>query len=280
MKCFRAALMFVLGVFLFLPDGIRAENTSYTLAVIPQLKPSELHSKWSPFVKKLSEEVGVNIQISTYYPSITKFDDDLKKGVPDFAFMNPYEAAVTGKSPGYIPLVRDKKPLVGIIVVRKEGGIKYVKDLSEKEMAFPDPNAFAASLYLRAVLTEHEKIHVKPIYVENHQNVYKSVALHNTPAGGGVNNTLMRQPDEIKNNLQIIYETPASAPHPLSAHPRVPAALREKVIVAILKLAADPANKEMLDNIQMPDPVHADLEKDYIQLKKLKLERYIDNTEK
>lgn len=259
---------------LVFPSLSGAADKTFTLAVVPQLPAVEIHAKWAPFAEKISAELGVDIRIKTY-SSIPQFEADLLSGAPDFAFMNPYHEVMAKKAQGYIPLVRDKTPLVGIIVARKDKGINSVQDLKDKEIAFPAPNAFAASLYMRALLIEKAKITFVPLYVKTHTNVYLHVLLSKASAGGGVNNTFQREPEDLKNRLKVIYETPGSAPHPLSAHPRVPASLRKRFIKAVLDLAGDKNNKDMFNNIQMPGPAEADYKRDYLPLENLGLEKYV-----
>jgi phosphonate transport system substrate-binding protein len=55
-------------------------------------------------------------------------------------------------------------------------------------LAFPSPNAFAASLITRATLSQRG-IDIKPLYVKTHSNVYRSVLQADVVAGGAVNNT-------------------------------------------------------------------------------------------
>lgn len=274
MKLFRMMMGMVVSLCLLTPAAAQAQQTSYTLAVVPQLRISDIYQKWTPFLKKLSQELGVEIKIAPH-SSMAQFEDDLAKGLPDFAYMNPLEVTLVKDSQGYIPLVRDKMNLAGILVVKKDGGIKAVQDLDGKEIAFPDPMAFAASLYLQALLKESEKIHFTPNYVKTHSNVYRTVSTGKATAGGGVKKTLAQEPDEVKNLLTIVYETPGTASHPLCAHPRVPPTVRKQVVRAILAFAENPANREMLNSIQMPEPTEADYQRDYHSLKKLKLEKYI-----
>jgi phosphonate transport system substrate-binding protein len=279
MKLLRSLLIFGWCLLMAFPLGAKAESKKvFTLAVIPQMRVSETYEKWTPFLKKLSQELGIEITIKPY-TSIQQFEVDLLKGVPDFAYMNPYEAVSAKDAQGYVPLVKDSTNLVGILVAHKGGSIRSVKDLNGKEIAFPAPNAFAASLYVRALLTEKEKIHFKPRYVKTHSNVYNTVVVDKAvAAGGGVVKTLMKEPGEIRSQLTIIYETPSTASHPLSAHPRVPDVLRKKMVKAVLDLANDKTNKELFNNILMPEPVPADYQKDYLPLKKLglMLEKYME----
>jgi hypothetical protein len=55
-------------------------------------------------------------------------------------------------------------------VVRKDDPIKSAGELDGKEVAFPAPNAFGASLWIRALLAEREKIRIVPAYVKTHSN--------------------------------------------------------------------------------------------------------------
>lgn len=264
-----AAGIFVAVFLVLLTGGSPAqERKKYSIAIVPQFQIGEIYEKWTPFLKRLSAETGLEFEIKPY--TITKqFEEDLYKGVPDFAYMNPYQAMVANDKQGYIPLVRDKEDLKGILVVRKGKGINSVKDLNGKEIAFPSPSAFAASLYLRALLIEKEKITFTPFYAKTHGNVYRTVILDKAAAGGGVVKTLAKEPEEIKGQLTTIYETPVTASHPIGAHPRVPEAVRKKVANAILNIAGDKANEVMMKNVQLPNPVLADYQKDYLPIKKL-----------
>ncbi len=279
MKLLRSTLLFGWCLLMVFPFGARAESKKiYTLGIIPQMRVSEIYEKWTPFLKRLSQELGIEITIRPY-TSIQQFEADLLKGVPDFAYMNPYEAVSAKDAQGYVPLVKDSTSLVGILVAHRKGGIHSVKDLNGREIAFPAPNAFAASLYMRALLTEKEKIHFKPRYVKTDSNVYSTIVVDKAvAAGGGVVKTLIKEPEEIRNQLTTIYETPGTASNPLSAHPRVPDVLRKKMVKAVLDLANDKTNKELFDNILMPEPIPADYQKDYLPLKKLglMLEKYTE----
>ena len=144
MKLLRSLLLFVWCLLIVLPFGVKAESKkAYTLAVVPQMRVSEIYVKWTPFVKKLSQELGVAIELKPYN-TIQQFEADLLKGKMDFAFMNPYEEVLAKDAQGYIPLIKDATNLVGILVAHKGGGIDSVKDLNGKEIAFPAPNAFAS----------------------------------------------------------------------------------------------------------------------------------------
>ena len=267
---FRCALILLCSSLLF---PCVAEGASYTLGVPTQMSPVEMHRRWSPFAEWLSRELGITVQLKVY-DTISQYETDVMKGGPDFAFMNPYLVVATQRTQRYIPLLRDKGLLTGVLVVHEDSPVVSPRDLDGKEIAFPTPNALAASLYMRALLKEKERIDFVPRYVMSHSNVYRNVILGKTAAGGGVNKSFDKETPEVRSQLRIIYVTPGLAPHPFSAHPRVPAALRRAVIEAVLKLAGDKVSRHILDEIQMPDPVRADYGRDYRVLEKLNLNRY------
>jgi phosphonate transport system substrate-binding protein len=276
MKSLAFALLYVGSIFALFPGGTGAQEAKvYTLAVVPQAQAISVAQKWAPFVMKLSQEAGVTIQIKTYHSSIPQFESDVKNGVPDFAYMNPYHIVMAYRAQKYIPLIRDRDPLVGILVAHKNTGVNSVKEIKGRVIAFPSPNAFGASLYMRALLTKIERIPFTPSYVQTHDNVYRHVLLDRAAAGGGVQDTFDNQAEEIKNQLKIIYRTPPSVSHPFAAHPRVPESVRKKVANAILELARDPANKKLLKDVQIEKPVLADYETDYAPLAKLGLEKFV-----
>lgn len=255
--------------------AVATEKEAYILAVVPQFTSSEVHRNWTPLVEKLSKSTGRNVEIR-FYPSVPKFETAFLKGEIDLAFMNPYHAVMAKRAQGYIPLVRDgANPLTGILVVHRDSPIKSIEELNGKTLAFPAPNAFGASLYMRALLAGQEKISIAPRYIKTHSNVYRHVIMGEAAAGGGVNNTLKREPPEVQAQLRVLFETPGVPSHPLVAHPRVPESVRQAVTNALLEMGNDPAGQKWLAAMQIPKPVKADYVRDYQPLEKLKLEKYV-----
>jgi len=259
---------------LIAPLNAAERQPVYTVAVVPQFTATEIHRDWVPFLERLARDTGFHFELQVAQ-SIPTFEAAVLAGGPDFAFMNPYHQIMARQVQGYLPLVRDDRPLTGILVVRQDDPIKSVKELDGKEIAFPAPNSLGASLWLRAILAEQEKIKFTPLYVKTHTNAYRHVLLGRAAAGGGVNNTFSQEPAEVRANLRILLETPGVPSHPLSAHPRVAASVRLAVSEAILKMAKDPGGRALLSQVQMPNPVSADYARDYRPLEKYRLERYV-----
>lgn len=242
--------------------------------VVPQFATTVVYSQWAPLLQRIGQQTTLCFDLHIA-ASIPDFEKSLFSGQPDLAFANPYHAVMARKGQGYIPLVRDDKELLsGLLVVRSDSPIRSPKDLDGKEVAFPAPNAFAASLLIRATLAR-QGVKIRPIYLKNHANVYRAVALGEVVAGAGVNNTLEREEPNLRNRLKPLYETPGYAAHPVLAHPRVPNRVREALINALIELARQSDGKSLLDAIQIPQPVRADYARDYGPLEALNLEPFV-----
>ena len=247
---------------------------TYILAVVPHQLPMLVYKEWTPLLQRLSQRIGADIELRTYR-TIPRFEAELFRGVPDFAFMNPYHEVMAKQAQGYLPLVRSREALSGILVVRRDSPIQSVGELNGKTLAFAAPNAFGSSLYMRALLTEQFGIRFKPYYVDAHNEVYRHVILGEAVAGGGIKHTLDIEPEAVRGQLRILFETPKTAPHCLSAHPRVPRAIRQIVTNTLLDLGKDPSEEKWLERIQLAGPIKANYDRDYKPLETLGLDKYL-----
>lgn len=253
----------------------------YELSIVPQFSAAKIESKWNPIIEHVENETGIILKLK-HYKTIPEFEEFVVSGTPDFAYMNPYHAYRANQLQGYQPLIRDKtKLLFGQLWVRGDSGIDDLSDLNGKNIAFPAPNAFGASLYMRALLTNAEGVQFKPKYVKTHSNVYRHVALGRSSAGGGVARTYNAEPESLKSNLRKLYETPGVRPHPLCAHERVPVEVQEAVANAIIGLLdKGDDGQQRLKNIGIPIPVRSDFKTDYEPLGELRLSDFVEGSMK
>jgi phosphonate transport system substrate-binding protein len=247
---------------------------TYTLAVVPAQLPLTAYREWSPLAEQIGAHLGARIELKVY-PTFPQFEAELRRGVADLVFLNPYQQVMARKAQGYLPLVRSSETLIGVLVVRSDSPVRNVRDLEGKTLGFPSASAFGASLYLRALLSEHERIRFTPRYLESHTEVYRHVLLGEVAAGGGIYHTLEREPADLRRRLRVIYETPPSVSHALAAHPRLPEAARAKVRDFLLGLGRSPDGKALLASLQLAEPVAADYTRDYAPLERLGLEKYL-----
>ncbi len=278
---FRSLLLVGLILFLIAITSFAATTAEkptdkvYIVGIVPQFDSRQLFGVWRPILDAVEQRTGLRFKIRGA-PSIPAFEKEFAEGVFDFAYMNPYHMVVAHNRQQYLPLVRDhSKPLYGILVVQKGSPITQVEELDGKTVAFPSPNALGASLLMRVELKESHGINVKPRYVMTHSSVYLNVALGETQAGGGVQNTLHQQPQKIQDKLRILYETRRLPPHPFTAHPRVPEEIRQKVQQALLEIGQSGRAKALLAMVPMAKIGPASLD-DYRPLEDLDLDAYYE----
>jgi phosphonate transport system substrate-binding protein len=245
----------------------------YTFAVVPQFSPSQLHQEWIPVLQRISHETGIALELKLV-ASYPKFESELMRGVADFAYVNPYHVVMSQPTQGYLPLLRDSKPLVGILLARKDSVFKSPQDLKGQTIAFHAANAFGASLYMRALLTENFALQFTPRYLGTHSNVLRHLARNDVVAGGSVMSAFNGERPEVREQLHIIYKTPEVASHPIVVHPRVPVQVRDAVLHALLEMAKDEAGRALLKEIHFSNPVPTSYEKDYLPLASLKIQKY------
>jgi len=272
----RARLSSILAVVCFFTvSPALADEHEYRFGVVPQFEPRKLANIWIPILEQLEQRTGFKFKM-VGSPKIPDFEVSFLEGEFDFAYMNPYHAMLAGEEQGYVPLIRDGgRKLSGVLVVGKDSPIQNVADLNGQKVAFPAPNALGASLLIRADLEEVYGVKVKPVYVQTHSSVYLNVVLDQTAAGGGVLSTLKNQKPEIQDKLRVLYTTREMAPHPVTAHPRVPQAHQDAVQQVFLDIAKTEAGQALLRKIPMKSAMPAHLQ-DYKVLKQWGLEKYYE----
>lgn len=245
------------------------------MMVVPQFSATEINASWGKVIKGINQISGLPPIELVFPKDITDFENRFSTGETDLIYCNPYHITMARKSQGYVPIVRDQKPLTGILIIAKsdEGNtIKSLKELNGKTLLFPSPNSFGASLYMRALLTKEHKIEFTPRYVKTHSNVIRGLVKGDGLAGGMVNATLAAEDPSLQAKVGVLYETPAVPPHPIAVHPRVDVKTRQMIQKAWMDyLKANPADA---DEIQFTTPELANYSKDYAPLEKLGLENF------
>ncbi len=252
-----------------------AGDEIYNWSVVPQFSPTVVHRDWTPLLDELQRRTGYRFKL---HPAsgFDEFERKLYEGVYDFVYANPYQTLLAHRKQGYIPLIRDEqRRLTGILVVRKDSPYQSPQDLDGKTIAFASPNAFAVSLYMRAMLRQKEGIDFTPVWTGTHSNAYRQVLLGRADASGGIYRTLEKELEPARRTLRIIYNLPSTITHAVSSHPRVPEAVRQEVQLTLLDLAQSERGRKLLSAVFLPQPIAADFERDYRPLEQLNLDDYV-----
>lgn len=236
--CFGFALSFSLASGFAASQGQANEDKALIFGIVPQQSATRLAQVWVPMMAHLSKQTGVKITFATA-KDIPSFEACLAKGAYDLAYMNPYHFTVFNQTSGYKAFARQaNKKLKGIIVVPKSSDYQSLEDLNKKEIAFPSPAAFGASVIPRAEMKQRD-MNVSPIYVRSHDSVYRSVASGLFPAGGGVMRTFGNIPEGLRGKLRILYKTDGYTPHAFAAHERVSSEIVQKIAAKMTSMTIE-----------------------------------------
>lgn len=241
--------------------------------IVPQLTATQIYTGWAPLLAQVGVRTTQCFEINV--PStIPEFESDLNDGKPDFAYMNPYHAVMKWRDHQYIPLIASSIPIFGVLSIRRDSKVSHVHELSGGKLAFPAPNAFAASLLIRATLSL-AGVTYEPVYLKTHSNVYRAVIRGDVEAGGGIQSTLMSEPGELRAELRALMETKRYTAHPFSANARVPIVIQKQIQDAFLAIGETPEGQKLLKGAQLADPVVVTLKNNYKPLEELQLEKFV-----
>lgn len=227
------------------PAWSEAPPGGYSFGIGPTQSATELAKRWTPIMQYLSEKSGVPLQFKTA-KDIPTFQQQMREGVYDFAYINPYNYLLDHKSIGYNAFAREKDgKLFGVLVVKKDGPIHSVEQLNAQTVAFPTAAAIA-STWLPLGMLKDKGVQVTPQYVNSMDSVYRSVAKGLFPAGGGEMRTLGTLDAEVRNRLQVLWTSEALPPFAFEAHPRVPKAVLSKVQKAMTEMESNEQGMALL----------------------------------
>ncbi|MFK4751880.1 phosphate/phosphite/phosphonate ABC transporter substrate-binding protein [Oceanobacter antarcticus] len=244
---------------LWLMSGFFATVAAETLTfgVVPQQSAVKLLREWAPLLDAVSQKSGIELHFATA-PNIPTFEQRVRDGVYDIAYMNPYHLTVFADDPGYVPLVKaEHKVIKGIMVVRKDATLAQLDELDSQTLAFPAPGSFAATLLTQASLTL-KGVRFTSQYVGSHDAVYQAVAAGLYPAGGGIIRTFNLLESPIKDQLRILWTSPGYTPHAIAAHPRLTGEQRQRLTDAFFQLRHQPGIETILAKLGMQGFVPAD----------------------
>jgi phosphonate transport system substrate-binding protein len=244
--------------------ALPADAEEYSVAIVPQMAPAKLAQAWMPFLERVSKESGVRLKFVTA-PSIVDFETRLlSSGKADFAWSNPLDYVLAAEKHGYVAIAREaQNKLKGIVVVKAAGPLKTLTELRGKAVVVPK-GAFAADTLVQVELARAGLTGAVEVRVTNtHDSAYLMVLSGQVDAAGGVMRTFKELSPESQAGLRVLHNTQAITPHPFSAHPRVPADVVKRVREAILRVGAEPANRDLLVGLKFPGGFETAEDADY-----------------
>lgn len=241
-RCRPGRLFFLLPLLVW-SLGQAAAETERSFGVVPQQSTTAAAQRWQPLLNHLVQQTGTDLRFATA-STITEFEERCLKGSYDYIYVNPLLYQELHRRVGYRALVRDERPLEGIIVVRADGP-QTLAELSQKTLAFPAPRALGATLLTRADLKQAGVTH-GVIYLGSHESAYQAVLQGEYIAAGGVQRSFDLLPEAQRRQLRILHRTRPVMSHVIAVHPRVPAGEMNRLRQELLQLPQTTAGAALL----------------------------------
>jgi phosphonate transport system substrate-binding protein len=224
-------------------------------AVLPRLSAIEISQMFYPLAEYLTAEIGEKVTL-VIPRDFTAFKDQVREGQVDIAFANPLIYVKLKKEVNLEPLAlsseyKNGTRFRGIIIARKDGGVKRLKDLKGKKLIFVDQDSAAGYIFQVLMLSKAgfdvKKDFILLPFAKKHDNVTMAVFNKSADAGGIREDDLEKMKDRVDlAQLRIVGYTDYFPNWPVFAEPKLKKETAAKIRAALLKLKPNARRSEEL----------------------------------
>jgi len=150
MRIWATALASMLIALSAVPPAMAADDTELRIVFIAYQNPNQMLENIQPVVDYLQQELKTDIKhfVATDYAAVV---EALRNGTADAGFMGPLQYVMAHHYAGAHPIVGeiygDSPTYFSRIFVRKDSGIRTLKDLRGRTIAFVDPISSSGYMY-------------------------------------------------------------------------------------------------------------------------------------
>lgn len=245
----------------------KLEKEVVKIAILPCTEPLEEFKKFEPLAEYLTKETGFKIEL-LIPNSYDDFNKLVTEGGADFAFQDSYSYVINS---GYLNPQSFLKALTpegesshrGVVVARKDSGLKKVEDLKGKVMLF-GPESSAAKYLAVRLLLEEKKVSIRDLrsysFGGSCEDVALNIYLKQADAGAMCDYSYDEMSEERKSEeseidmveMTIIGQTQLVPNWIFAALRDTNQTVIDKMDKALLELdGEDPEHKELLESAEL-----------------------------
>lgn len=234
------------------------QTVEYVFAVNPLHSPVRLFSIYQPMVDIVNQQAAdFRLKLETS-ESFAAFEAKLAKRTVHFALANPYQT-LTAEKTGYRVFAKrgDDEKVRGIVLVRKDSGIKEISDLKGATISFPAPTALFGSMMPKYFLKKQGldvDRDAHPVYVGTQDSAILNVYQGQAKAGCswlGLWEQLVAEKPELAETLVVKWLTEPLINNSLMARDDIPEPHVRKVRDSILSLQTTEAGRAVLKKMNL-----------------------------
>ena len=259
MKSLRRTL-FVVCILLLTPLAVFAESGQKQLLIglIPEMNVFTQMERFKPLAEYLSRKTGVNVNItilSRYGNIIERFQSEKMDG----AFFGSFTGALAIQKLGVDPIARPvnldgSSTYHGYIFVRKDSGIKNVKNMRGKKMAFVEKATTAGYIFPIAYFKKNGVTNIDTFFSEyyftgSHDAAIYAVLDKKSDIGAAKHSVYDRvrlTDPRVDKDLVILAESAKVPSNGLCVRKGLDKQLKEKLKKTLLTINTDPEGKLVL----------------------------------
>lgn len=239
-------------------DTPSEHKTIYRFGIHPLHNPSRLHEMFGPVMDYLNRHIPTaefKLEASRNYAS---YDQKLLAGEFHFSLPNPYQT-VQALDHGYrvFGKMADDHNFCGIILVRKDSGIKRIRDLKGKAISYPAPTALAATMLPQYYLYSHGLNVMQDTetrYVGSQESAILNVYLGDTAAGATWPppwRALVKERPQLAEALEVRWQTDHLPNNGLVAQQDIPTAMVQRVASLLFGLHTHQEGRAILARMEL-----------------------------
>jgi phosphonate transport system substrate-binding protein len=241
------------------PAFAQAGQPRVLIGLIPEMNVFRQKERFKLLGEYITQKTGITVEfmvLSRYGNIIDRFKAEKMDG----AFFGSFTGALAIQKLGVIPLVRPVNPdntstYRGYLFARKDSGIRSVKDMKGKRMAFVERATTAGYVFPVAYLREHGVTDLDAFFSEyffagSHDAAIKSVLNRKADVGAAKHSMYDRIREEeprVDRELTILAESPSVPSNGLCVRKDLDPVVRDRLRDALLALDRDPGAKQMLE---------------------------------
>jgi phosphate/phosphite/phosphonate ABC transporter binding protein len=253
----RHVVWLVLAVLVAAFGGRPVAARDLRFGFTPVLGQTDERTEFEPLTSYLSDVIGqkVVLYVAKNYGDLRT---QMEAGEVDIGSFSPfaYVDAVRGGKIRIIAqsVIDGSATYRGIIVARKDGGLKSLADLRGKRFAFVDPKSASGYVYPRAMLVEKginpDSFFQETIFAGDHMKVIAAVLDRRVDAGATYDNALgiAKARGMPSDNLVIMASTDPIPHDAIAVRIGLDGALAKKIQTALVNLDKTEAGRRVIAN--------------------------------
>jgi phosphonate transport system substrate-binding protein len=235
----------------------KQQRPTLLIGLVPEQNMFKQIERYDPLARYLSARIGVDIKL-TVFPVYDQILSSFTSQKMDAAFFGSLTYVLAHERLGVQVLVRPvslegSSSYYGMIFVRKDSGIRSIREMKGKRFVFVDRVTISGYLlplaFFKKSGVDYREYLKESYYAGTHEDAILDVLDHKADIGAAKSTVFTRLAEtdaRIRNELRIITRSPAVPENSLAVRRDLDVSLKDKLKTALLTMHEDPEGERIL----------------------------------